>query len=269
MSVPEKSLQKIGFEQIDYSDGIEQAEMKSAAYFYAHASALLDSGSRKEAQLAYDELYLLARMFSQYRDLDKLLRRAVPLAADNLKFEIHNKTGKELNSTIASGVGNSFNILKDKKVTYQGKGTAEYDFTIQIILEEIKITRDQAKTRKFREERDIFGEDNKVIDTISCEVTEHFQRKASSLKGTVNYINNTKNEVINTVPVAVESIFLHKYGSVSGNLEAMSEETRQLISRKEAKYPSNEELIFDAVLKFKEKMELILAPYSSNLQGNL
>jgi hypothetical protein len=229
----------------------------------------LDSGSRKEAQLAYDELYLLARMFSKYRDLDKLLRRAVPLAAENLKFEIHNKTGQELNSSIVSGVSNSFNVLKDKKVTYQGKGTAEYDFTIQIILKEVKVTPDQAKTKKYREERDIFGEGNRVVDTISCEVTEHFQRKASSLKGTVNYINNTKNEIINTIPVSVETIFLHKYGSVSGNLEAMSDESRQLVSRKEAKYPSNEELIFDAVLKFKEKVELILAPYNSNLQSKL
>jgi hypothetical protein len=261
MSVPKSSLEKIGFREFDYSTDIEQAKNKAAAFFYAHASALLDSGGQKEARLAYDELYLLAGIYPKYRDLDKMIRRAVPEAAESLNFELHNKTGQELNSSIVSGVSRSFKVINDKKKSYQGKGKARYDFTIRINLDEIKITPEQVKTRAYREERDIFDENNQVVDTISCDVTEHFQRKAALLKGNIQYVDNSKDLVINTVPVTVESIFLHKYGSVQGDIEAMSEETKSLVGRSEAVYPSNEALILDAVGKFRSKAEMILKPY--------
>jgi hypothetical protein len=113
---------------------------------------------------------------------------------------------------------------------------------------------------EFIEERDIYNDEEVIVDTISCRVTENYQRKAATLKGKVEVIDNKKGLLINSVPVAVESVFLHKYATVTGNIDACGPETRELLLRKEAEYPSNEVLVMDAVKMFTDKVSGVVVP---------
>jgi len=259
--LPPTSLNRIGFTEIDYNDDIDVSSRNAAAFFYAHSELLLKTGDRMESQMAYDELLLVALMFNVYRDMDKMLRVAIPNAAENLKLEVHNNTGQKLNSPIISGVGSSFDPLRAIAQQSSNKKKTGYDFTIRIILNEINVSREQVKSKKYREERDILGDNYQVLDTISCDVTEHWQRKSSLLKGKIEYVDNSREQVVNTVPVSVESIFVHKYASLTGNIEAAGKDTRELVEKREAPYPDNETLIMDAVEKFREKALLIMHPY--------
>lgn len=255
--LPGSSLNKIGFRKADYKKDMEAARKNAAAFLYAHAGKLLQSGQKKDAQLAYDELFLIARLYEEYRDLDLMLRRAAIAGADNLKLEVHNKTGKKLNKDIVSSMKYSFRGLATTSAA--GKD-AQYNFTIRLILTDIVVTKPQLKTKQYIEERDIYDDDMLVVDTISCTVTENYQRKAASLKGKIELIDQKKNQVINNVPIGVESVFLHKYATVTGNIDACGPETREMLLKKEVEYPTNEVLVMDAVQKFTEKVSQVVMP---------
>ncbi len=254
--LPPRSLEAINFEKKDYSNDIETAGKKAAAFFYAHATKLLNTGEKTEAQLAYDELYLVAKMYKEYRDLDQLIRQAVLKGANNLSLEVRNKTGKKIDPEIVNRFKNAFETVLPKP---EDKRAKEYDFTISIILDDISVTEPQFKTERYIEERDVFNENGNVTDTIRCTVTENFQRKASRIKGKVLYVDENKRQVVNSVPVSVESIFLNKYATVTGNIDACGEETRKMLMNKEAEYPGDKGLIMDAVKLFNEKVSNIIS----------
>ncbi len=255
--LPPRSLEGINFVKKDYSNDIETSGKKAAAFFYAHATKLVNTDDKMKAQLAYDELYLVAKMFKEYRDLDQWIRQAILRGANNLSLEVRNKTGKKIDPEIVNRFENAFeNVMPAPK----DKRAKEYDFTISIILDDISVTEPQFKTERYIEERDVFNENGNVTDTIRCTVTENFQRKASRIKGKVLYVDENKRQVVNSVPVSVESIFLHKYATVTGNIDACGEETRKMLMNKEVEYPGDKGLIMDAVKLFNERVSKIISP---------
>ena len=116
------------------------------------------------------------------------------------------------------------------------------------------------KTLEYIEERDILDVSGQVVDTISCTVTESHQRKSAGVKGYVQYIDNGINAPVNTTPVIAESVFLHAYGSLQGNIDACGDETRALLVKKKAEYPSNVSLVMDAVMKFTGSAKKVMIP---------
>lgn len=254
--LPPGPLKAIGFEKRDFSADIESSRKNAAAYLYADAERLLKSGERENAQKAYGDLMMIARLYDEYRDLDILVRQAVILGADRIDTEVHNRTKSKFSTAMINAIGAP--LSKVKREEKPRKDEKYHSYTIQVVLEDLKITNPQIKTEMYAEERDVIDSEGMVIDTIGCEVTETFQRKAALLKGKVIFIDEMKGQSVNTVPVAVESVFLHKYATVTGNIDACGQETRALLMKKEADYPSDEKMAMDAVMEFRDKLALIL-----------
>jgi hypothetical protein len=261
MTIPEKSFLLLGIEAANYQDNLNDSKYKATAYLYAHAEKLLQAEKPESARQAYDELVKVAGMNNSYRNLDKLIRKAILGGATNVVFEMHNRTGKMISSSVIDQL--SVIIWEFKKARYNQVKPAEGDdscsFTLRVILDDMKIGPDQIKNLEYQEERDLYKGET-VVDTIRCLVSESRQLKRAQLSGSLEYFDPRIRQVINSVPLKVESVFSNAYATLQGDPNAAGEATRQLLNSKKAAYPSDEQMILTATEEFAKKArEIILA----------
>lgn len=261
MTIPEKSFLLLGVEKTDYQKELDESRYKATAYFYAHAGKLLQDAKPESARQAYDDLLKLAGMNSSYRDIDKLIRKAILGGATSVVSEMHNRTGKVISPSMVDQL--SIIIWEFKKARYgQVKPSATDDswsFTLRVILDNMEIGQDQVKGLEYQEERDIYQGET-VIDTIICLVSESRQLKKAYLSGSLEYFDPRLGQVINSVPIKVESVFSNAYATLQGNPSAAGDDTKKLLDSKKVEYPSDEQMIFTATEEFvKKAKEIILA----------
>lgn len=254
-TLPETTLKKVNPEFSTYISDIDKVKENAAVYFYAHATRLMSSGKKDEAQQAYDELLILTRLYPGYHDTDKLIRKAIIKSANRIEFKVINESGKKFSEQmIAQLVG----VFIDYKNPEPDKNEKNYLFAVNIRLTGLDVTPDQIKSSSYREERDVIDENGRTVDTLWCEVTENKQRKSASLKGVVEYYDVNKKRVVHLVPIDVESVYLNSYGTLTGNPAAASEETIRLVNKEMPVYPSSDSLVKDAVDKFSEHLRQII-----------
>jgi hypothetical protein len=261
LKIPEKSVQLAGLEIVDYQRDLKESKYRATAYHYALGAKLLSSESGEDARKAYVEFMKVARLNASFNDVDKLLRKAVLKGSTNVEFELHNRTGKNISSSMIDQL--SVIIWQFKKAKYgQVKpDTTDNSFTfiLRVILDEMKIGPDKVKELQYREERDVYR-DEMVVDTISCLINETRQLKLASLIGSLEYVDKQSGQVVNRVPIKVESVFKNACATLQGNPDAAGDETRALLKAKKAAYPSSEQMILDATEEFSKKAgEIILS----------
>ncbi|NTV83063.1 MAG: hypothetical protein HGA23_02030 [Bacteroidales bacterium] len=261
LKIPEKSIQLSGIQMVDYQYELKDSRYKATAYHYALGEKLMKSDKQEDARLAYVEFIKVASLNSSFKDLDKLLRKAILKGATNVEFELHNRTGKNISPTLVNHL--SVIIWDFKKAKYgQEKPVVTDDsftFILRVILDDLLIGADQVKQLEYQEERDIYS-GNQVIDTIKCLVNETRQLKKALLSGNLEYVDKQTGKVVNRIPIKVESVFSNAYASLQGNPDAAGEVTRELLKAKQAPYPSNEQMIIDATEEFSRKAgEVILS----------
>ncbi|MDX9907155.1 MAG: hypothetical protein RBS55_11255 [Bacteroidales bacterium] len=257
--IPDASLQKAGIAFADYSKELEEAKYKATAYLYAHAQKLLETGSVPDARQAYAELMKAASLNNSYKEIDKQIRKAVLKGASDVEFEMDNRTGKVVSSSMIRYL--SVIVWEFKKANYDhekpGKPDKSFPFTLRVVLEELQIGKDQVRDLQYQEERDVMR-DFMIVDTIRCQISETRQLKKAVLSGRLEYIDRRTGQVVNRVPVKVESVFTNAYATLQGNPDAAGDETRRLLKSSRVAYPSNEQMILDATEEFAKKATEII-----------
>jgi hypothetical protein len=261
MKLPEKAVLQMGIVKTDYQKNIIESKNRASSYLYAFSERLLQSEKPEDARQAYADLLKVARMNTSYKDLDKLIRKAILKGATNVKFDMYNRTKKVISSPVIEQL--TIIIWEFKKARYGQPKPAQEDnsfaFTLRVVLDELRIGPDQIKDQEYEEQRDIL-QDGQVVDTISCLIQESRQRKIAQLSGSLEYYDNQIGQVVNHVPIKVESVFSNAYATLQGDPNAAGDETRELLKSKKAAYPSDEQMILDATEEFTKKArEIILA----------
>lgn len=261
MTLPEKAVQQTGIEFIDYQPLLKESKYKAQAYFYAHGEKLLQSEKPEDARLAYMEFMKMAALNNSYQDLDRMIRKSILKGATNMEFEMYNRTGKVVSSSMMDQL--TIIIWEFKKARYGQVQPAQADnsfaFILRVILDDLQIGADQVKELEYQEERDII-QDDRVVDTISCLIRETRQLKKAQLTGSLEYVDKQTGQVVNHISIKVESVFSNAYATLQGDPKAAGDETRELLKAKKAAYPSNEQMILDATEEFTKKArEIILA----------
>jgi hypothetical protein len=261
LAIPENSVQLSGIKTADYNRNLMESRYKATAYYFAHGENLLQSDNQEDVRIAYLDFIQVASLDGSYKDLDKMLRKAILKGSSNVEFELDNRTGKKISSSMAEQL--SVIIWEFKKAKYgQAKPDStdnSFAFILRVVLDEFEAGPDQYKEIQYQEERDIY-ENDRVVDTIKCLVTETRQLKKAMLTGSLEYVDKQTGKVVNRVPVKVESVFKNSYGSMQGDPDAAGDETRQLLKAKKAAYPSDEQMIIDATAEFTKKAgEIILS----------
>jgi hypothetical protein len=259
--IPEKSVQQAGIVFVDYERELKESKYKATAYHYAHGEKLLQSENPEDARKAYYDFLKVANLDGSYKELDKMLRKAMLKGSTNVEFELQNKTGKNISSSMADQL--SIIIWEFKRAKYgqvkPEKTDNSFTFILRVVLDEIQIGPDQYKDVQYQEERDVYS-GNQVVDTIKCVVFETRQLKKAMLAGSLEYIDKQSGRIVNRVPVKVESVFKNSYATLQGDPDAAGEDSRELLKSKKAAYPSSDQMILDATEEFSKKArEIILS----------
>lgn len=258
--LPEKTIARAGISFIDMKDKLAESKNRAVAYHYAHAEKLLASGEPVNASLAYKDLLIVAGLNGTYRDLDRLMRRAILTGATKMVFELHNYTGKVISPALTDELARI--VWEYKKTRYgqeKKQENGDFPFSIRVVLTEMDVSPDKIREVSYGEERDLYQE-NVVVDTLRCLITEYRQLKKARLSGSLDYVDLASGQVVLRVPVSVESIFSNAYATLQGDPRAAGESTKLLLSSKKADYPSAGQMILDAGEEFARKAgEIILA----------
>ncbi|MBW6459805.1 MAG: hypothetical protein K0B08_04455 [Bacteroidales bacterium] len=258
--LPDKTRHRLGLEYHDYTKSIKEARNRAGAYLYARAQRLLGTDKPDDARQAYDELFQLARLNDSYKEMDKLIRKAILTGATAIEFELHNKTGRKLSSAMDEQLTQIVWAYKKARYgqTKEEKPGGKYHFSLRVNLDEFNVGPDQIREVEYQEERDVY-EGNEVVDTIRCFIKEYRQLKKASLSGSIEFYDHYAGQVINSIPLNVESVFTNAYAFLQGDAEAASSVTRELLASKKAAYPSEEQMILDAADEFAKKaIEVLL-----------
>jgi hypothetical protein len=257
--VPEKSLKEAGIVFNDDEREVKESKYKATAYYYAHGEKSLMSENPEDVRSAYFDFLKVASLDGSYKELDKMLRKAILKGSTNMEFELQNMTGKQISPSVVDQL--SIIIWEFKRAKYgqvkPEKTDDSFTFILRIVLDQVQVGNDQVKELQYQEERDIYQGDQ-VVDTIKCVVLETRQLKKAMLGGSLEYIDKQSGKVVNRVPVKVESVFKNSYASLQGDPDAAGEETRELLKSKKAAYPSSDQMVMDATEEFTKKAREIL-----------
>lgn len=269
------------FTLVDYDQEIIQSKKSAAEALYQQGLEYLDRGDRQSARLAYDEFIEVKKIYPDYRNVNRRLEEAKYLGTNFVLLRIENNSDKVLPEDFDTelrkiGLGD-LNTQWLQYETYADTAIS-YDYNLVLNIREIAVSPERVETRKYRETKEIqdgmryvldengnvkkdsLGNDIRVPNmvTVSADVTESIQRKSALVGGSLEYIDLRTNQLVRTEKIAVEAIFEHFSAVVSGNREALSEETRRKVGSRPISFPSNKSMLMDAAQKLKERTKDII-----------
>ena len=280
-ALPSDVLTQIGFKFIDYDNDVIQARKKAAVYLYAHAQMLLKKEDRQSARQAYNELIKVTQLYSDYKDVDVLLRKALILGTNYVLFKMQNKSGVPLPQSFENELMSLSLVDLDRRfLNYDTKEVQgrTYDYTILANISMIDVSPEQLDRDHFTESKKIqdgwkykYDKDGNIVKDstgkaikipkykkIECNISEIHQRKTATISGSVDYINNHTSQLINTTPVSATSVFEHYSAIFNGNLDACTPQTLLLLNTTSVSFPSNAAMILDSGEKLKSTIKDII-----------
>jgi len=262
-------LQAIGYKYVNYTSEIAQAKNKAAEYFYAHAKMLLEKNEKYSARTAYDELNKLKDFYPNYKDVDDLLQKAYQMGLSYAFFKIQNNSQSILpiafeNELTKASVGD----LNQKWVTFHttASNNINYDYYIVLNIRIIDISPESLNRNNYTESKEIsdgwqykldkngnvmkdsLGNDIKIpkFKTIYCQVSEGVQYKSVVLSGTLDFWDNLNNKLLKSDPMRSEWYFKNIFATATGDLNALSEESKKKINSSQKPFPPNADMIMQA-----------------------
>jgi hypothetical protein len=104
--------------------------------------------------------------------------------------------------------------------------------------------------------KDSEGNDIKIpkTRTASCTIIESHQFKAAKIEGDIELIQNNPKKVVKTVPIGAESIFEHISARAIGDVDALSDESKELLKNTAVSFPRDIDLIVDSAETLKNSI---------------
>ncbi len=281
--LPSTTLARIKFKHKDYSSDVAESKNKAAAYLDSHASWLLISGKKTDARQAYAEFLKVKEFFPHYKLIDSKIDQAYQQGINHVIIIFENDSRTALPQDFEQDMMKiSLRSLNEKWInfhTHTNKNTT-YDYAIYLIINNIQISPDFLKEKDYKEEKEVadgftFSFDNngnvmkdsdgnniKIprMKTITCYVAETELKKQIAISGTIEFWDRRNIEFIESQPIRSEFLFHHRFARASGDLEAMSDKTKELIKFDPAPFPTNLQMIYDSNKNLKKQvMEIISA----------
>lgn len=280
-TLPTSVLDKIGFKYTDYGENIKNAKTKAAAYFYAHAEKLLETGNKDDARTAYYELVKISDMFDDYKDTEELMRKALVLGTDYILYKVKNRSASVIPNTLLFQLRNLDLLDLDKKfVNFNTKEVPgrNYDYNVVLTLTNVDVAPERVKENHYTESKkivekyidktdkdgNVIKDDNgdpvkvPVYKEVTCDITEIIKTKSVRLKGFVDFVNNHTGQVTNSTPVSAESLFKNVSAYAHGDLRACSKKTLALLDQPKLPFPPTSDMLNDAGEKLKEVVKHVL-----------
>lgn len=250
--VDQKTRSVIYFEYLDVDGELIHYKQKTAEYLYATAVKDLDAGGRANARKAYTGFKEVKSYYSNFKDVDAMIRKSWEAGISHVLFSIENKSRVILPQDFENEIRRismadvSYNWVQIDVNPVNGKS---YDFDVVLNLTHIDVAPERIKESRYTEIREIedgwvylkdkkgnvqkdsLGNDIKVpkIVKIQCDVIETIQLKDAIIKGRLEIYSNASGQLVKTIPVGAEGHFQHVSLAAFGDLDALPKEKRRMI----------------------------------------
>lgn len=265
----------------NYDDELIASKENAAEVSYQKGIDYLNHGGKQNARLAYQEFERVQYIYTDYKDVNRLMNEALFYGMTNILFTVEN------NSDVILPRDFDYELKKISLVELQDLWTnydsyadtsLQYDYYIVLDLNEIRISPEAVDRNTYTEtgeiqdgmkyvldengnvKKDSLGNDIKVPNmiTVSAEVTESRQHKHGYVAGSLDYINLNTDQLIKTEDVSVEAVFEHYSATVVGNDEILSKDTRDKLGNSPVPFPSDEAMLMDAASLLKDQSKTIV-----------
>ena len=270
--------QVIDYEYFNYDSEIIQAKRKAADYFWNHANELMKKSDKESYRQAYYEFQKAKEYAGNINNINQLIEDAHWKGISRVFVSFENKTQLNLpeqfkNDLMAFGV-TDFNSEWIEFHTTNPSNNTYYDYFTIINLKKIEVSPEQVQQKDHMDSKEIEdgweyvlddkgnvvkdsqGNDIKVSKkrTISCTLIETHQYKAAKLEGDIELVQNKPRKVIKQVPVGAESVFEHISARAVGDINALSDESKELLKNTSVPFPNDVDLIIDGVETLKKSI---------------
>jgi hypothetical protein len=260
----------IDYEYNDYDSEIITAKKKAADYFWNHANELMKNGDKESYRQAYYEFQKAKEYAGNIHNINQLIEEAHWKGMSRVFVSLDNKTHLNLpvqfiNELMAFGV-TDFNTNWIEFHSTNPSTDTYYDYLTVINLKRIEVSPEQVEQTDRMETKDIEdgweyllddngnvvkdseGNDIKIpkTRTLSCTIIESHQYKAAVIEGDIELIQNYPKKVVKTVPIGAQSIFEHVSARAVGDVDALSDESKELLKNKAVSFPTDIDLIVDS-----------------------
>ncbi|MDT8394280.1 MAG: hypothetical protein RQ761_10570 [Bacteroidales bacterium] len=258
---------RVNLQLVEYPEDLEAAREHAGEYLYVHAMSLLKTDDPEDAHVAFQELLKITKLFSEYKDVERMMRKALANFGKVALLEVKNNsdaalppdfladmediplTVKEkefLGITAKAGPGEFFPLILQIEITLAkvSPGTvSEKEYTTSHKAPETFETAYKDSTKK--------EEDKKHPDYNKCEIKEIFQLKTALMKGNLKYIEGGSGKVLYVVPVTAEARFENRTATASGDMFACPPEVFDILNKPKKEFPKNADMLFELGKEFK------------------
>jgi hypothetical protein len=239
----------------------------------------MENKDKDSYRQAYYEL-LKAKSYSgdSYYDLNQIISEAKYMGTSRVLISVVNKTILNLPQEFSDGlVAVNPGEINSEWVEYYTRKIDEkvnYDYYVDIILQNIVVSPDLVKDRDFIEKRrvdngfeyvldakgnvmkDTAGNDIKIkkYKDIQCTVIETTQQKDCNITGEIEFITANPQSLLKKQPIAAGTHFEFVSARAIGDVNALSPETQKIIAVKPVPFPVDMQMIVDCTEALKKSI---------------
>ncbi|HUH75015.1 MAG TPA: hypothetical protein VLZ75_11510 [Chitinophagales bacterium] len=262
--------------QFDYNSVREEARENIAELHYKEAVRLLNTSSRANARLAYNELDCIFYYYKDYKDAVQLLDIARDKGTTHILMSVEKNPQLYLPQDFEYELLNydySRSLNNWMALYTNSDERKDFDFAVKLIITQSYVSPGIIKENSYRDEKEIedgwkyvydkngnvtkdsAGNDIKVpkYSTLSAKIIETQMNRSATIRGTVDFYDYKSRRVIKQEVAQGESVFNYQYATYNGNVKALSSESLNKIKNGPAPFPSDADMILLATEQLKSQ----------------
>ncbi|MFT5761512.1 MAG: hypothetical protein ACI8WA_000627 [Polaribacter sp.] len=269
------------FEFKNYTSEIIDSKNKLTIQLYNNTITLFKSASKLDYRRIYDDLVYIENLSPNYKDTRSLIEKAYSKGTDYVLVSMKNSTKQIIPKRLAKDLLDFDTYgFDDKWTVYHStpNNTINYDFGLDLILKEIRISPERIKEKEFVKKREIIDgweyqvdkNGKEVVDAkgnkikvdklikVRCVLNQITQLKTTEVFGQVRYVNFNTQQLLKSFPVKSGYFFEHVYANYKGDERALTGDFKDLIKVKAIQFPTNEQMVFDAGNDLKRNLKQMI-----------
>lgn len=274
--------ENVKFDYVDYNQELVESRHKAAEFFYVHGQKLMGNNTKESYRQAYYEFSKVKEYWGDYENIDELLLRTKELGISRALVTVDNKSKFRLSDDFKNSLlAINPQELDSDWVEYYTKdldGDVEFDYHLVIMLTIIDVSPDQVnETDRIEKKKvddgfqyvldsngnvkkDSLGNDIKVkkYKNLSCTVIETDQSKSAHIEGQLEIYQMKPLKLLRKEPLGADSHFSHLSARAIGDLDALSEESQNLVQIKPLPFPNDDEMIMLCSQGMKQAIRSVL-----------
>ncbi len=258
----------IDYQYVDYDEAIIEAKQGAALYYYDNAIRLMELNEKESYRQAFYELQRVDEYIGNYRDTDLLMREAYEKGLSRALVVVENHSHLNLPPDFKN------NLLKadprglnTEWVEYHFRDldeTVDFDYFLVVNLRMINVSpnetlqKDQMVKKEIEDGFDYLLDENGNVmkDSLGndirmprykelvCTVIETVQIKEAVIEGDIEIYSEEPRMLVKREPIGAKSLFEHSSGRAVGDVEALDEDLKKIVSVDPLPFPDDIEMVF-------------------------